>query len=113
MNYDKVFENFLEKVKERGCYASYEEVAEVTREMLNIIKSNKDATPEELVEKVIENDIVEMENLKNKYLMPGYTIGLNVGNINVKYFGGDMDNSRRSMKSDAMFDIASMSKMYT
>lgn len=113
MNYDKIFENFLEKVKERGCYASYDEVAEVTREMLNIIKSNKDATPEELVEKVIENDIVEMENLKNKYLMPGYTIGLNVGNINVKYFGGDMDNSRRSMKSDAMFDIASMSKMYT
>lgn len=81
--------------------------------MLEIIKNNKDATPEELIEKVIEDDIVEMERLKNQYLIPGYTMGINVGNINVKYFGGSMDAFERKMKEDAMFDIASMSKMYT
>ncbi len=113
MNIEKIFENFLDKVKMRGCFASRDEIEEVTKKMLDIIKSNKDATPEELVEQVIADDIKEMEELKNKYLIPGYTMGINVGNINVKYFGGSMDALERKMPEDAMFDIASMSKMYT
>lgn len=113
MNLNKIFENFIEKAVKRSPYATKDEIYEITLKMLKIIEKNKDKTPEELVEKVIEDDINNMEMLKDKYLIPGYTIGFNVGNINVEYFGGNIDSFERKMTEDAMFDIASMTKMYT
>ena len=113
MNYTKLFEDFVNSVKEEGVYASKEEISQVAYKMLDILKKNKDMTPEEYVEEVIKDDIAEMEQIKSRYLLPGYTIGINVGNINVKYFGGSMDSLQTPMKEDAMYDIASMTKMYT
>lgn len=113
MNLNKIFENFIEKTTARSPYSKKEDIKEITLKMLDIIEQNKDKTPEELVEKVIEDDINNMEILKDKYLIPGYTIGINVGNINVEYFGGNIDAFERKMPKDAMFDIASMTKMYT
>ena len=113
MNYSKLFDEFINETVRECPYATEEELKEVAIDMLNILNSNKDATPEEYVEKVIESDIDEMERLRNDYLLPGYTMGINVGNINVKYLGGNMDSFGTKMKADAMYDIASMSKMYT
>lgn len=113
MVYDKILEEFIDEIKEEGTYASKEEVAEVLKEMLNILKENIDATPEELVEKVIVSNIDQLEEIKNKYPVPGYTVGVNVSNINVKLFGGDIDSLGRKMPDDALFDVASTSKFYT
>ena len=113
MNYSELFDEFVNEVKAEGTFASKEEIAEVAYKMLDVLKKNKDATPEEYVEAVIADDIAEMERIREKALLPGYTMGISVGNINVKYFGGSMDAFETEMKPDTMFDISSMTKMYT
>ena len=113
MIYDKLLEEFIEEVKLQGTYASKEELSEVLTEMVEIIKENPDSTPEELIDKIIVSNIQELENIRSKYPLPGYTVGVNVGNINVKIFGGDIDSLGRKMPSDALFDVASVTKFYT
>lgn len=113
MNYDKIFENFLDQVQKEGTYATREDLAEATKKMLEIVKANKDSTPEELVEAVIEDNIHFLEDMRNNYPVPGYTVGMKVGNINVKLYGGYMDETKRQMSEDALFDIASITKLYT
>ncbi len=113
MNYDKIFENFLDQVQKEETYATREELAEATRKMLEIVKNNKEATPEELVEAVIEDNINFLEDMRKNYPVPGYTVGMKVGNINVKLYGGYLDETNRKMPEDALFDIASITKFYT
>ena len=110
MNYDRIFEKFLDKVKEEGTYATREELEIATKKMLEVIKNNKDATPEELVEAIIQDDIKFLEEMRNNYPIPGYTIGMQVANINVKMLGGTMSNNGSNMREDAIFDIASITK---
>ena len=112
MSYNKIFEEFLEEIQNES-YASADEVRKVTYDMLQIIQNNKDATPEELVEKIIVDNVKLLEDIKNSYPIPGYTVGVTVNNINVKLFGGDIDSMQRKMPDDALFDIASMTKFYT
>ena len=50
MNFDKLFEEFIDEIQGEGTYASSDEVRIATKEMLDVIKNNKDATPDELVE---------------------------------------------------------------
>lgn len=111
--YNKLFENFLDEIIEEGTYATSEEVRVATQKMLDIIKDNPDATPEEYIELVIRDNIELLESIKNKYPVPGYTVGVNVDNIDVKIKGGNLDYTGRKMTDDALFDIASMTKFYT
>lgn len=113
MMYNKIFEDFINEIKEEGTYASSDEIREATKDALNIIKSNKDATPEEIIELIIQDNVNLLEAIKNKYPVPGYTVGVNVDNINVKITGGDLDYNGRKMRDDALFDLASMTKFYT
>lgn len=111
--YNKLFEDFINEVKNEGTYASSEDIREVTKKMLDIIKEHPSDKPEELIEKVIEDNVSELETIRNKYPIPGYTVAVSVGNINVKLLGGDIDSLQRKMTNDALFDIASMTKFYT
>lgn len=113
MNLNKIFDQFLVKVMKRGTYATKEEVEFVTHKMLDIIEKNSDKTPEELVEMIIKDNIKQLEEIRNKYPIPGYNVGINVWNINVKIFGGKLDYLEQDMRKDALFDIASMTKFYT
>ena len=113
MNYDKILENFLDELQREGTYATREELEVAIKPMLEIIQKKPDATPEELVETVIQDDIQFLEELRTNYPIPGYTIGMQAGNINVKMLGGTMDATERKMREDALFDIASTSKFYT
>lgn len=113
MNYDRIFESFLESIQKRGTYATIEEIREATQDMLKIIKENKDSTPEEMVDLAIKDISDDILNIKENYPIPGYTIGIHVGNINVKLFGGNIDSMKRKMSDQALFDIASMTKFYT
>ena len=111
--YDKLFEEFINEVKKEGTFATSDILREVVNDMLSIIKQHPDDTPEELVERVIEDNVRELEFIRRNYPIPGYTVGVNVGNINVKMFGGNIDCLERKMPDDALFDIASMTKFYT
>lgn len=113
MYYYKMMYDFINEVMEDAKYAKVSDLRSIIDEMIDILIANKDASIEEIIEKVIEKDIDVMEEMRNKYLLPGYTIGIRVKNINLKYFGGTMDDLGMKMDKDAMFDIASMTKMYT
>ncbi len=113
MVYDRLFEEFIDEIKEEGTYASADEIREATKDTLNIIKDNKDSTPEEIIELIIKDNIDLLEAIKNKYPVPGYTVGVSVDNIDVKLTGGNLDYEGRKMRDDALFDLASMTKFYT
>ena len=113
MNFDKLFEEFIDEIQGEGTYASSDEVRIATKEMLDVIKNNKDATPDELVELIIKDNLEQIENIKKKYNIPGYIVNINIDNINVKFMGGNIDYNGRKMSDDALFDLASITKFYT
>lgn len=64
MNFDKLFEEFIDEIQGEGTYASSDEIRIATKEMLDVIKNNKDATPEELVELIIKDNLEQIEIIK-------------------------------------------------
>lgn len=113
MNLEKLFDEFIDEIKSEGTYASNEELREATKDILDIIHNNKDASLEELVELVIKDNINLLEDIRRKYSIPGYTVGVNVGRFNIKMTGGNIDGSGRKLPDDALFDIASITKFFS
>lgn len=113
MNYDKILNEFIDDIKKEGTYATAEELRDVLYDTLKVIKYHKDDTPEELVDKIINDNIKILEDVRNNYPIPGYTVGVRVSNINVKLFGGNIDAFERKMPDNALFDLASITKFYT
>ena len=111
--YSKLLEEFIAEVKNEGTYATKEELYEVTKDMISILEKNGDKTPKEIIDILLADNIKTLENLKNNYPTPGYTVGVNVENIDVKLVGGDIDYTGRKMQGNELFDIASTSKFYT
>lgn len=111
--YSKLLEEFINEVKNDGTYATKEELYDVTKDMISILEKNSDKTPEEIIDILLEDNIKTLENLRENYPTPGYTVGVNVGNIDIKLVGGDIDYTGRKMQGNELFDIASTSKFYT
>lgn len=109
----KIVEDFLIEYLERQPYASHEELVSVLSEVELIIKKNQDKSLEEIIDIIIEKDIQDYEDIRKKYGVPGYTGSISVGNINVKLYGGNINYLGEPMPSNALFDIASMTKFYT
>ena len=84
MNLEKVMNEFVDDYMKRGVYASREELLNVLEEVKVIVSANKDKTPEEIIDIMFEKNIKELEELRQKYPVPGYTASINVDNINVK-----------------------------
>ncbi|MBQ6538918.1 MAG: beta-lactamase family protein [Bacilli bacterium] len=112
MNYIKLMDNFLDDVKEDYPYINSSYIREVCSKIIPIIYVNKDADEYEIIDRIIQDDLDYVNEIFSKNIVPGYTIGINEGNINIKYFGGKID-SNNLMTENTLFDIASMSKMYT
>lgn len=68
MNFDKLFEEFIDEIQGEGTYASSDEIRIATKEMLDVIKNNKDATPEELVELIIKDNLEQIEIIKKNII---------------------------------------------
>lgn len=113
MNLEKVMNDFVDDYMKRGVYASREELLNVLEEVKVIVSANKDKTPEEIIDIMFEKNIKELEELRQKYPVPGYTASINVDNINVKLYGGNINYLGEPMPDNALFDIASMTKFYT
>lgn len=113
MGLERLFNNFVIDAKKKAIYADKKDIEQVTKEALDIIMNNKDATPEELVELMIKDNLLQLEDIRRKYPTPGYTVGINVSNINVKLYGGNINYLTDPMPDNALFDIASMTKFYT
>lgn len=113
MNMDKIVNNFVDEYKARGTYASKEEIEVFANKMKNIIENNKDATPEEMIEPMIMDALNLLDETRRKYAIPGYADTINVDNINVKIYGGNINSLGEKMPANALFDVASMTKFYT
>lgn len=97
--------------KDRGT--TKEELVKMLTDMEKIIRDNKDKTPEEIIDLIIQDTIEEYEKVRSKYMVPGYTFSSQVGNVNAAVFGGKMSTDGAPMAENALFDIASMTKFYT
>lgn len=90
-----------------------DDIVEVLSQEERIIRANKDKTPEELVDILIQDTIKQYNGILDKYGVPGYSASVKVGNINVGIFGGKTSTDGEDLGADALFDIASMTKFYT
>lgn len=109
----KIYEKFLLNVLKEGTYASYEELENATKDVLDIIRDNKDSTIEEMVSIILDNVTSDVMNVVDNYPIPGFTLNVVTDNINAKMYGGNMDNTDRKLTTDAIFDVASITKFYT
>ncbi len=106
-------DEFLKDYLTRKPYASREDLVKVLSEVELLIMKNKNRTPEEIIELIIKDNIMEFENIRKKYGVPGYTASIEVGNYHVKLYGGNINYTGEPMPENALFDIASMTKFYT
>ena len=113
MNLEKIMNEFVDDYIKRGTYASREELLHVLEDVKDIVNANKDKTPEEIVDIMFEQNIRQLEDIRQKYPAPGYTASINVDNITVKLYGGNINYLGEPMPENALFDIASMTKFYT
>lgn len=109
---EKLEEDFVREIKTNRPYATSEEITYVLKGMNDLLDSG--FTPEEMVESMI-GDINEQlfKVMTSGYPIPGYTVGVNTDRVNLKFYGGYLNSKGVLMPDNAIFDIASMSKMYT
>ncbi len=104
----------VEKASKKSM--SIEEIAQALAPIEKIYRENiSRKSLDEITDIIIYSTIEEYEALRNKYGIPGYTASVQVGNINVGIFGGKTSTSADAinMPENALFDIASMTKLYT
>lgn len=109
-----ILDNFINQVMQNGIYADKTLVTKVLNDVKNIIENNKDKTPNEITELILDENITLLGNILNSNMtIPGFTVGINVGNINVKLFGGYKNFEKKPLSENALFDVASITKFYT
>lgn len=113
---EEYINSFAEKVSKETS-ASKEEVLEAIKPILATVK--KDITPEEMLDEIIlgttDGLTTRLKTILNdgsNTLIPGYTFQIKMNDIDIKVYGGNFANGN-SLTSDAIFDIASISKQYT
>ncbi len=78
-----------------------------------VIRDNKDKTPEEIVDLIIKDTIKQYENIREKYGVPGYSVSSKVGNVDVEILSGKTSTDGFEISEDTLFDVASITKIYT
>lgn len=111
--FNKLVENFVDDAIKQGSYASKEELVEVINEIEPILKANKDKSLEEIVSALLPNLLNQANEILKNYPIPGYVMQNNSGIINVTMYGGDIDSKQNEMNKDAIFDVASITKLFT
>lgn len=90
-----------------------DELINTLTEIEKIYRKNSDKTPEEIVDIIIQDTIEQYENVLKKYKIPGYAATSHVGNINLGIYGGKTSTEGEDITQDTLFDVASISKIYT
>ena len=109
----KITDEFLIDYLKREPYANKEDLINILSKVELLIRNNKDKTEEEIINLIIQDNISDFENVRQKYGIPGYNANIKVGNISVKLYGGNINYLGEDMPRNALFDIASMTKFYT
>ena len=104
---------FLRYYAKSEPYASEEELINILSEVELLIRKNKDKSLEELINLIIVDNIKDLEDIRKKYGVLGFTSNIKVNGINIKLYGGNINYLGDDMPNNALFDIASMTKFYT
>ena len=110
---EKIIDNFVEEYIERSQHALKEEIKDVLKDMECLLKEKKDASLEEIVEAILDDCVRDLNGILQNYSMPGIVSGLNVGNIHVNLHGGTIRPNEDILTEEALFDVASITKLYT
>ena len=106
---------FILDLHRNGIKMNYDKLNELLEEVNQILIHGKDKTKKEMIEELLEkytNDIASI--LNDRDLIPGYTVGVHVGNTTVQVMDGYIDsNKNKKIDENTMFDIASCSKLFT
>ena len=115
IEYKKSSEPFLPLTKDEDHkYLTTEsDLVNMLAEVEIILKKNKDASREELVNEIVKDIVPLFEDIRLKYGVPGWTTSIRIGSTNVKLYGGNINAAGDPMPENALFDIASMTKFYT
>lgn len=110
---DKMIDSFADEYIKKSPHASKEEVKKVLEDFSSLMKKNKDASPEEIVECILEDCIKDLNDILKNYSTPGIASSLNVDNIHINLYGGTIRPAGDNLTENALFDIASITKLYT
>lgn len=113
MNLDKIINELADEYIARSTHASKDEVMKVLKDAESIIRKNKDATPEEIVNIIIDDCAKDLNGILQSVPTPGIMSSLQVDNINVNLHGGLIRPDGSPLTKDALFDVASITKFYT
>ncbi len=113
MNFQKIINEFVEEYLTVNHHGSREEIVKVLDDTVSIIRSHKDASVSELVELMIQDCSDDLTKILEEYPTPGIASSLKVDNIQVDIVGGKNRPNGEELGKDALFDVASISKLYT
>ena len=106
---------FILDLYRNGIKMDYGKLNQLLEEVNQVLIHGKDKTKKEMIEELLEkytNDIASI--LNDRDLIPGYSVGVHVGNTTVQVMDGYTDsNKNKKIDENTMFDIASCSKLFT
>ena len=106
---------FILELYRNGMKMDHDKLNGLLEEVSQILTYGKDKTKKEMVEELIKrytNDIATI--LNDRDLIPGYSVGVHVGNTTIQMMEGYTDSTRsKKIDENTMFDIASCSKLFT
>lgn len=110
---EKFEEKFILNYLNNQTNATPEELKEVLKEVQTVLKNSAHGTLEEVVEGLTIRTDEKIREMISEYPIPGYNIQIDSGDIKTAFYGGTMDDDKNPMKKDAIFDIASITKLFT
>ena len=113
MYIDKIIDELVTDYMKDTPYATKDDIVRVLEDTKAVLEKNKDKTPEEIIDIFIEDCIKDLNRIMDEYTVPGIISQLKVDNINISMYGGLDKPNGNPLTKDALFDVASISKLYT
>ena len=111
--FDNIVDGLAKEYSAVCPHATKEEIIKVLKDADRIIKDNKDSTIEEIINVFIDDCVKDLNSILKNTPTPGIMSSLQVDNININLHGGLIRPSGKELTRDALFDIASITKLYT
>ncbi len=110
----KIEEEFIKDILKKGFYADKEILTETLREIEPLLNHSKDKSLEEIITILFNNLNNTLYKLtKEDYQIPGYHIEIMSDFIRAILYDGVLNETKTPMPKNALFDIASITKLAT
>ncbi|MDD3048932.1 MAG: serine hydrolase [Bacilli bacterium] len=111
---NKYLENILIQLQQQ-TNANKDDIKDNLTYLNSVFKKSKDKTPEEIISVLFEDVLNSVKAFADQNtVVPGISVSSSINGVQMTAIGGFKDGSKQELlKSNNMFDIASISKMYT